>query len=120
MFTEFEQRRPSNAQQFGDNQQLFLGNIPHHASEEELRQLFARFGNVIDLRILSKVNSKMLPGMRSPLNYGFITYDDSEAVQKCLANCVCRDRARIACHLYYISNNLKNSLAAPVLPGKLS
>ncbi|XP_017966528.1 ras GTPase-activating protein-binding protein 2 isoform X2 [Drosophila navojoa] len=83
---EFEQRRPSNAQQFGDNQQLFLGNIPHHASEEELRQLFSRFGNVIDLRILSKVG-KIITGTRSPLNYGFITYDDAEAVQKCLANC---------------------------------
>lgn len=95
IYTEFEQRRPSNAQQFGDNQQLFLGNIPHHASEEELRQLFSRFGNVIDLRILSKVGSKVLPGMRSPLNYGFITYDDPEAVQKCLANCVCSNRTVI-------------------------
>lgn len=84
---DFEQRRPSNAQQFGDNQQLFLGNIPHHASEDELREIFSRFGNVIELRILSKSGNKVPPGIRSPLNYGFITYDDSEAVQKCLANC---------------------------------
>ncbi|KAH8382756.1 hypothetical protein KR009_005128 [Drosophila setifemur] len=84
---DFEQRRSSNTQQFGDNQQLFLGNIPHHASEEELRDLFSAFGTVVELRILSKAGNKVPPGMRSPLNYGFITYDDPEAVQKCLANC---------------------------------
>lgn len=87
-FTDFEQRRSSNTQQFGDNQQLFLGNIPHHASEDDLREIFSRFGNVLELRILSKAGNKVPPGMRSPLNYGFITYDDPEAVQKCLANCV--------------------------------
>lgn len=84
---DFDQRRTSNAQQFGDNQQLFLGNIPHHASEEELKTLFSRFGQVVDLRILSKGSGKLPPGGRNPLNYGFITYIDAEAVQNCLANC---------------------------------
>lgn len=71
-----------------DNQQLFLGNIPHHASEEELKALFARFGNVLDLRILPKSAGKLPPGVRNPLNYGFITYADAESVQNCLAHCV--------------------------------
>ncbi|XP_005190459.1 ras GTPase-activating protein-binding protein 2 [Musca domestica] len=84
---DFDQRRTSNSQQFGDNQQLFLGNIPHHASEEELKSLFSQFGSVVDLRILSKSSGKILPGGRNPLNYGFITYSDPEAVQNCLANC---------------------------------
>ncbi|KAI8130967.1 Ras GTPase-activating protein-binding protein 2 [Lucilia cuprina] len=84
---DFEQRRTSNTQQFGDSQQLFLGNIPHHASEEELKALFSRFGQVVDLRILSKGSGKLPPGARNPLNYGFITYNDAEAVQNCLANC---------------------------------
>lgn len=88
IFLDFDQRRTSNAQQFGDSQQLFLGNIPHHASEEELKALFSRFGQVVDLRILSKGSSKLPPGARNPLNYGFITYNDAEAVQNCLANCV--------------------------------
>ncbi|XP_065372099.1 ras GTPase-activating protein-binding protein 2 [Calliphora vicina] len=84
---DFEPRRTTNSQQFGDSQQLFLGNIPHHASEDELKALFSRFGQVVDLRILSKSSGKLPPGARNPLNYGFITYNDAEAVQNCLANC---------------------------------
>lgn len=87
------ERRTSNSntsnanQQFNDSQQLFLGNIPHHASEEELKALFSRFGTVVDLRILSKQGQK-IQGQRPPPNYGFITYEDAAAVQECLANLV--------------------------------
>lgn len=50
--------------------------------------MFGRFGVIVDLRIHSKPGAK-LPGMRATPNYGFITYDDPEAVQKCLSNMVC-------------------------------
>lgn len=83
---EYEPRRTSNAQQ-SDNQQLFLGNIPHHASEDELKALFGRFGHVLELRVMSKANGKLPPGVRNPQNFGFITYEDPESVQNCLANC---------------------------------
>lgn len=88
------ERRTSNTatapqnQQFNDNQQLFLGNIPHHASDDELKTLFSRFGTVVDLRILSKQGQPKVPGTRPPPNYGFITYEDVDAVQNCLANLV--------------------------------
>uniref|UniRef100_A0A336KJA6 CSON012239 protein n=1 Tax=Culicoides sonorensis TaxID=179676 RepID=A0A336KJA6_CULSO len=86
------ERRTSNTnvapqnQQFNDNQQLFLGNIPHHATDEDLKVLFSRFGTVVDLRILSKQGQPKVPGQRPPPNYGFITYEDPAAVQECLAN----------------------------------
>ncbi|XP_053693153.1 ras GTPase-activating protein-binding protein 2 isoform X2 [Sabethes cyaneus] len=80
-----EDRRQNSSAQFGDNHQLFLGNIPHHATEEELKTLFSRYGTVVDLRIHSKAGQKM-PGVRAPPNYGFLTYDDPAAVQNCLAN----------------------------------
>lgn len=67
---------------------MFLGNVPHHATEDELKVMFGRFGTVVDLRIHSKPGPKM-PGLRAPQNYGFITYDDPESVQNCLANTVC-------------------------------
>ncbi|XP_065077413.1 ras GTPase-activating protein-binding protein 1 isoform X1 [Ochlerotatus camptorhynchus] len=78
-----EERRQSS--QFGDNHQLFLGNIPHHATEEELTVLFSKYGTVVDLRIHSKPGAK-LPGIRAPPNYGFITYEDPTSVQNCLAD----------------------------------
>ncbi|XP_031630037.1 ras GTPase-activating protein-binding protein 1 isoform X2 [Contarinia nasturtii] len=79
------ERRSSNANQFSDNHQLFLGNVPHHATEDELKVMFGRFGTVVDLRIHSKPGPK-IPGVRAPQNYGFITYEDPKSVQNCLSN----------------------------------
>lgn len=81
----FAERRQSS--QFGDNHQLFLGNIPHHATEEDLTVLFSKYGTVVDLRIHSKPGAKV-PGVRAPPNYGFITYEDPTSVQNCLADTV--------------------------------
>lgn len=83
----FEERRRSQGNSnFGDSNQLFLGNLPHAATEEELREIFQQFGTILDLRIHSKPGNKAgPPGSRTPLNYGFITYDNQQAVQNCLA-----------------------------------
>ncbi|XP_052900537.1 RNA-binding protein FUS [Anopheles moucheti] len=84
-YNDSDDRRQGSSSQFGDNHQLFLGNIPHHATEEELKTLFSKFGTVVDLRIMSKSVQKM-PGVRTPPHYGFITYEDPTSVQNCLAN----------------------------------
>lgn len=86
MFIERRSSNTNNSQNFGDNHQLFLGNIPHAATEDELKTLFSKFGTVVDLRVHSKPGGpKMLvPGARAPPNYGFITYEDPESVQNCL------------------------------------
>uniref|UniRef100_A0A182SPT7 NTF2 domain-containing protein n=1 Tax=Anopheles maculatus TaxID=74869 RepID=A0A182SPT7_9DIPT len=84
-YNDSDDRRQGASSQFGDNHQLFLGNIPHHATEEELKALFSKFGTVVDLRIMSKSVQKM-PGVRTPPHYGFITYEDPASVQNCLAN----------------------------------
>lgn len=81
------ERKSSNANQYSDNHQLFLGNVPHHATEEALKVIFSKFGNVVDLRICSKSGARVTGG-RSPPNYGFIIYDDPESVQSCLAHVV--------------------------------
>lgn len=89
MNTRDRERRPSNTnnQAFGDSHQLFVGNVPHIATRDELKALFSKFGSVADLRINSKTTQKV-PGGREPPYYGFITYDDPESVQNCLANTV--------------------------------
>lgn len=74
-----------NNSQYADNHQLFLGNLPHSATEDDLRELFSQFGNIVELRIHTKSGNKMQPGARVPPNYGFITYEDQASVQKCLA-----------------------------------
>ncbi|XP_045449407.1 ras GTPase-activating protein-binding protein 2 [Melitaea cinxia] len=67
---------------YSDAQQLFLGNLPHSATEDELRALFARFGPVAELRVHSKPAA---PGAPRHPNYGFITYETAQAAADCLS-----------------------------------
>uniref|UniRef100_A0A6B2EEE4 Putative ras gtpase-activating protein-binding protein 2 n=1 Tax=Phlebotomus kandelakii TaxID=1109342 RepID=A0A6B2EEE4_9DIPT len=80
------ERRSSNTNQgaYSDMQQLFLGNIPLQATEEDLRPLFSKYGTVLELRILSKsANAVKIVGRAPPPNYGFITFADPEAATIC-------------------------------------
>lgn len=89
-----ERRTSNNANSYGDSQQLFVGNIPHHATEEELKAMFSKYGVVLDLRIFTKQSNAMAggpkggPGGRVPQNYGFVTFKESESAQAVLANSV--------------------------------
>lgn len=103
----YDDRRRSqgHGNSFGDSHQLFLGNVPHSATEEELRDIFVAFGQIVDLRIHSKPNSKgTTPGVRAPPNYGFITYENQHAVQACLA----------AKPIYYPDKNTEKGVALNV------
>lgn len=66
---------------YSDAQQLFLGNLPHSATEESLRAIFSRFGPVAELRVHSKPAA---PGAPRHPNYGFITYETAQAAADCL------------------------------------
>uniref|UniRef100_A0A7G3AVS0 Putative ras gtpase-activating protein-binding protein 1 isoform x1 n=1 Tax=Lutzomyia longipalpis TaxID=7200 RepID=A0A7G3AVS0_LUTLO len=79
------ERRSSNTNQgvYSDTQQLFLGNIPLQATEDDLKPLFSKYGTVIELRILSKSNAPKIQGRTQPQNYGFITFADPEAATMC-------------------------------------
>lgn len=71
-----------------DNHQLFVGNVPHQASESELRVIFERFGKVVDLHIHCKTTGGKGPqgqnnSTRVP-NYGFVTFEDYSVVTKVL------------------------------------
>ena len=37
-----------------DSQQLFVGNMPHGCTEEDLSDLFSKFGRVLEVRINQK------------------------------------------------------------------
>uniref|UniRef100_A0A1B6GEI1 RRM domain-containing protein n=1 Tax=Cuerna arida TaxID=1464854 RepID=A0A1B6GEI1_9HEMI len=81
-----ERRRPINTQaQYPDDHQLFLGNLPLNASENDLREVFKEFGTIVDLRIMSKSNVKGQNGNKVP-NYGFIIFDSVQTVQHVLSS----------------------------------
>lgn len=83
-------RRSGRPSQFADAHQLFLGNVPHHAQESDLRNLFEQFGKVIELRVHSKPNDRSKGPQGSNVNnarvpnFGFITFEDSTVVAKVL------------------------------------
>lgn len=91
--------------------------MPHHATEEELTQIFNKFGTVVELRIHSKSGPKV-PGVRAPPNYGFITYDDPESVQNCLAHMVsfmCTFILNYNSHFFWIESLQFSSFALTIL-----
>ncbi|XP_012234120.1 ras GTPase-activating protein-binding protein 2 isoform X2 [Linepithema humile] len=82
------ERRGTRPGQYSDAHQLFLGNLPHNASENDLRQVFERYGRVAELRVHSKSNDRCKGpqagnNARVP-NYGFITFEDQQVVTKVL------------------------------------
>ncbi|KAG5671450.1 hypothetical protein PVAND_001646 [Polypedilum vanderplanki] len=74
------ERRVSSNVNNDSSCQLFLGNLPTSATEEELRQMFSVFGKIADLRIHTKQPAK--PGGRPVPNYGFITFEDPQSAIK--------------------------------------
>lgn len=81
-----EERRRSQGNSFNDANQLFFGNVPLAASEPELKKIFQLFGQVTEIRIHNKGSSKPgPPGSRGLSNYGFVTYESQQGVQRCLA-----------------------------------
>uniref|UniRef100_UPI00358E64F2 ras GTPase-activating protein-binding protein 2 isoform X1 n=1 Tax=Myxine glutinosa TaxID=7769 RepID=UPI00358E64F2 len=74
---DYEARRPVR---YPDSQQIFVGNLPHDIDEAELKEFFMIFGTVMDLRI----NTKSSAGGSKVPNFGFVIFDDPEAVQNVL------------------------------------
>lgn len=46
---------------------LFLGQLPKHINEEQLRPIFAEYGEIVELAILRDKHTQVHKGM---LNYG--------------------------------------------------
>ncbi|XP_022907625.1 ras GTPase-activating protein-binding protein 2 [Onthophagus taurus] len=82
---DVDERRRSQGNNYNDTNQLFLGNLPHTATEEDLREIFSQFGHIVDLRIHSKQSKGGVMGARITPNYGFITYETQQGVMDCLA-----------------------------------
>jgi hypothetical protein len=78
--------RSSNPPMYVDAQQLFVGNLPHNCTEQDLEELFNQFGKVAEIRINNKgaAQSKTTPqGQRVP-NFGFVVFEEERSVQDCL------------------------------------
>jgi len=75
----------------GDSQQLFVGNMPHGCTEEDLSDLFSKFGRVLEVRINQKQGRESAgrgrdgkTGFQVP-NFGFIVFEDAASVERALS-----------------------------------
>lgn len=77
-------QRDREFRRYDDSVQVFVGNIPHSTSEETLKELFEKFGTVLDVRIQGK-NGVRASGGRAPL-YAFIVFELAKSVEAALAD----------------------------------
>lgn len=61
-----------------NQQQVFIGNISREATEDDLREIFERYGTITRFRLHANMTN---PWLR---NYAFVTYSTMEAVHECL------------------------------------
>jgi len=73
--------------QYPDENQVFVGNLPQNIVEEDLRNLFQRYGRILDVRI-NRQNQKLSSNAKTP-NYGFVTFENPDIVQQILKQKVC-------------------------------
>lgn len=66
-----------NGRDHSDEQQVFVGNLPQNIDENQLRDYFIEYGEIVDVRICQKQG-------KTP-NYGFITFSEHSVVKKILS-----------------------------------
>lgn len=69
---------------YSDNQQVFVGNLPQHLTDQELIDFFARFGKVLEFRINRKTGGQGGNNLGQK-NFGFMIFESPETVEKILA-----------------------------------
>lgn len=74
-----------NVKKYPDENQLFIGNLLPDSSEEIVHTIFGKYGKIVDVRI----NRQKLPSSGKGRNYGFITFEDPQVVDKIIAQKVC-------------------------------
>jgi RNA recognition motif-containing protein len=60
------------------NNKIYMGNLPFSYKEQELEEVFSKYGHIEDIFLVRDRNTKRLKG------FGFITFDASEAAEAAL------------------------------------
>lgn len=73
----------SGAKKFPDDHQLFIGNLLPNFAEDDLLNIFARYGKILEVRINRQ--SHKTNANKANRNYGFITFEDANVVDQIIA-----------------------------------
>ena len=61
------------------NQKLFIGGLPKDATEDQLQEIFGQYGSIDNVAIVKDKETQ------EPRGFGFITFQDFDSVDRCLA-----------------------------------
>lgn len=62
-----------NARNAPDNHQVFIGNLPSGVKDDDVRNVFSKYGTILEIRL-------------NPKNFGFVIFNSPEPVEKILSN----------------------------------
>jgi len=71
-----DRRRPVNT--FPDNHQLFVGNLPHFVTPQDMKEIFSEFGEVAEVKIQKPMPKST--GAKVPY-FCFVVFEDASSAQ---------------------------------------
>lgn len=78
-FAVKRRRRPRASASEYINEQVYVGNLPYHISEEDLRNYFSQYGVTHSVRVIRNFKTGRSKG------YAFVTYHSAAQAQAALA-----------------------------------
>jgi len=67
--------KSENTEKHGGTSNLYVGNLPFNAGQEDIKNLFAPFGEVVDIRMVRDRRSKRFKG------YAFVEMNSAGAIE---------------------------------------
>eukprot|EP00871_Galdieria_phlegrea_P000044 jgi/Galph1/103/GphlegSOOS_G4861.1 len=62
-----------------EDHRVFVGGLPWSVSEDDLRETFSKYGEIIDARVVIERETGRSRG------FGFVSYADGDSVEQCIA-----------------------------------
>lgn len=77
--TQIDPKRAIPRDEQEKTSKIFVGGVSQEATETDFRQFFAQFGNVLDCTLMMDKDTGR------PRGFGFVTFDDDNAVERALS-----------------------------------
>lgn len=70
---------------YPDSQQVFVGNLPQHLTDQDLIEFFEQYGRVLDFRINRKTGGLQAGNNIGQKNFGFMVFESPDTVDRVLS-----------------------------------
>ena len=74
------QNEVKNGKNDKDKRKIYIGNLRHFLTENQIGEHFELYGKVEEVKIID--NNTKQTGYKRKQNFGFVTFEDSESVKR--------------------------------------